>query len=103
VRRAAEDGLQALGEAFRKLDTVSQAWLVCVIPASEVLDRVRDVARAQDDRLVRLAFLLHSLRGLDDPMLVTALNDDDPTLRAVGKLMKLGLERARQARTSQGG
>jgi tetratricopeptide (TPR) repeat protein len=103
LQRAAVDGLQALGEAFRKLDTVSQAWLVCVMPASQVIEPVRELARAHDDRLVRLAFLLHSLRGLDDPMLVAALNDDDPTLRAVGKLMKLGLERARQARTSQGG
>ena len=83
----------ALVEAYPKLDAASQAWLVAVMRRTEELEPLLAMARKSEDRLVRIAYLLYGLTGLDDPMLDAAKRGSDPDVRRVAELMEFGLIR----------
>ena len=93
LRQQMTAAAEALAEAYPKLDAASQAWLVAVMPRAEELEPLLAMARKSEDRLVRIAYLLYGLTGLDDPMLDAAKRGSDPDVRRVAELMEFGLIR----------
>ncbi len=86
-RQVAEDTIAAITEAYTKLDSVSRAWVLGAIPRSSLLEPVYELARMDQDKLVRIAYLMYSLTGADDPMIDAARGGDDPDVRLVAEAM----------------
>ncbi len=86
--RLAADAAAAVGETYAKLDTVSRAWLLGAMARSELLDPVYESAHQDQDRLVRVMYLLACLTTAEDPALSAAMASDDPVVRQVGALMR---------------
>ncbi len=86
--RLAADAASAIGETYAKLDPVSRAWLLGVMARSDLLDPVYESANQDQDRLVRVMYLLACLNTAEDPALDAALASDDPVVRHVGALMR---------------
>jgi hypothetical protein len=84
----ASDAKQALTEAFEKLDPVSRCWVLGVIPRGAEIEGVYALAREDDNRLVRIAYLLYCLQGPLDPMIEAGKNDDDEGVRLVAAMME---------------
>jgi hypothetical protein len=87
--RQLEDGAAAaVAEAYAKVDSVSRAWLLASLPPqSSALAPVYTMAQQDDDRHVRLMYLLYCLTGPDDPMIDAARRGSDPDVRAVADMM----------------
>ena len=96
MRRLSADAATALTEAYPKLDPVSQAWLLTVLPRHAALEPLRDMARESEDSVVTIAYLTYAVRGLDDPVLVAAKDSEDPNVRRVAILMGDAVARALQ-------
>ena len=86
-RMVAEDTAAAITEAYTKLDAVSRAWVLGTMNRSSLLEPVYVMAREDQDKLVRIAYLMYSLTGADDPMIDAALRGDDPDVRLVAEAM----------------
>jgi tetratricopeptide (TPR) repeat protein len=85
--RIAADAAAAISEAYARLDPVSRAWLLGVMARCAPLSPVYESASKDQDRLVRMMYLLACLTSADDPALASALTSDDPVVRRVGELM----------------
>jgi hypothetical protein len=64
---------------------------------SPSLAPVYTMAQQDEDRHVRLMYLLHCLEGPDDPMIDAARRGSDPDIRAVADLMHDRILAARAA------
>lgn len=82
--------VEELARSFVKLDAVSQAWLIGVLPAGARLEPVRQAAKGIDHDLVRIVYLLTNVTKRDDPMLEAALRSERPRQRDFAeKMLKL--------------
>jgi hypothetical protein len=87
-RALEEDAATAIAEAYAKLDAMSRAWLLAVMPRlSPTLVPVYTMAQTDDNRHVQLMYLLYCLTGVDDPMIDAARRGSHPDVRAVAEVM----------------
>lgn len=76
-------------ERFAQQTPVAQAWLLTTVSVgAEPLEALRQVARTNNDKLVRLSYLLHQVSRADDPMLDAAMRSDDEDLRRLGAFIR---------------
>ena len=61
---------------------------------TELLEPVYVMARKDEDKLVRIAYLLYCLAGADDPMIDAARRGDDPDVRLLAETMHGRITRA---------
>jgi tetratricopeptide (TPR) repeat protein len=88
----------AIIEAYGKLDSMSRAWLLAVMPRrSPPLAPVYAMAQKDDDKYVRMVYLLFCVDGPDDPMIDAAIRGDDPEVRQIAELMRYRLQRSEDA------
>jgi hypothetical protein len=88
-RQLEDDATAVIAEAYAKLDPVSRAWLLAVMPRlSPPLAPVYAMAQKDEDKHVRLMYLLYCLTGPDDPMIDAAKRGSDHDIRAVAELMQ---------------
>lgn len=79
----------ALTALLPRLDPVSQAWFVTVLPDSTPsLDTALESIRVSNDRLTRLMYLVRRATRSADPVVDAAIRSDDPTLARYGRLVK---------------
>jgi hypothetical protein len=89
-----DDATAAIIEAYAKLDSVSRAWLLAVMPRlSPPLAPLYAMAQKDEDRYVRMVYLLFCLEGPDDPMIDAAIRGDDPDVRAVAEMIRDRLQK----------
>jgi len=93
-RQVLQDASAAITEAYAKLDPVSRAWILGSMSRAPVLDPVYAMARKDDEKVVRIAYLLYCLAGADDPMIDAARRGDDADVRRVAEMMHARIERA---------
>jgi len=86
-QRVAKDTAGALIHAYGKLDGISRAWVLGAMIRTSALDPIYSMAQKDDDKLVRIAYLLYCLTGADDPMIDAARRGDDASLRLVAETM----------------
>ena len=55
------------------------------------------MSRKDDDRYVKLVYLLFCLEGPDDPMIDAAIRGDDPDVRAVAEMIQYRMQKTRGA------
>jgi len=93
------DSKPRMTEAYAKLDGLSQAWMLGVMPAAPALTRtstrwervrgllpqIRAMAQKSDNRLVRIVYLMFHLTGPEDPMLAAAMRSDDPHIQLIAR------------------
>jgi hypothetical protein len=95
-RQLEDDATAAIIEAYGKLDSVSRAWLLAVMPRrSPPLAPLYVMAQKDDDRSVKLVYLLFCLEGPDDPMVDAALRGDDPDVRAIAEMIRYRMQKSR--------
>jgi hypothetical protein len=56
------------------------------------------MARKDEDKIVRISYLLYCLAGADDPMIDAARRGDDDDVRRVAEMMYARIERASASR-----
>ncbi len=100
-RRLLSAAAEALTDAYSKLDSKSQAWLLSVIPAGKMHPGIRDLAQQSEDHHVQLTYVLFHLAGLDDPMLETAMQSENKNLARFAELYS-GVQTSIQARPAPG-
>ena len=88
------DSAQALVEGFAKLDSISQAWLLAVVPPIGVMEPILAMARKSDDKYVQISYLLYQVADRSDPMLDAAKRSDDPDLRTAADVLEAAMNRA---------
>ncbi|MCI0630631.1 MAG: hypothetical protein L0Y44_08270 [Phycisphaerales bacterium] len=103
-RRLYDEARQAFNEAFAKLDTVTQAWMLSVIWGGDLrkiegLSPSFSMARKSQDRLVRLAYLVFHSLGANDPMIDAALRGDDPAVSRLAQIIRTEAMRAAATQT----
>ncbi|MHC4274191.1 MAG: hypothetical protein ACYSUR_11065 [Planctomycetota bacterium] len=87
-RQLENDAAAAVVEAYTRADAVSRAWLLAVMPRHSVaLAPVYTMAQKDEDRHVRMMYLLYCLTSPNDPMIDAARRGSDPDVRAVADLM----------------
>ncbi|MCZ6835015.1 MAG: hypothetical protein O7G85_04505 [Planctomycetota bacterium] len=74
--------------AYSRLQPDQQAWMLAVMPRSEVFEPLLNAARKSDQHLVKLAYLLFQVTGPDDPMLDAAMRGDDETTRIIAEMIR---------------
>ncbi|MHC5114313.1 MAG: hypothetical protein ACYTGP_07785 [Planctomycetota bacterium] len=84
--------------AFKSMDGASQAWLLGALPATALLDPVRDLAKVSTDRHVQFMYLMYHTNSLDDPMLNAVLASDDEGLKLLAVATKERLLRQQEIR-----
>ncbi|MEE8459311.1 MAG: hypothetical protein V3S08_05535 [Phycisphaerales bacterium] len=86
-QRMAEDIAAAIIHAYGTLDAISRAWVLGAMVRTPALEPVYLMAQKDDDKLVRIAYLLYCLTGPDDPMIDAARRGDDANVRLVAETM----------------
>ncbi len=86
-QRVAKDTAAAIIHAYGKLNPVSRAWVLGAMIRTPALDPIYSMAQKDDDKLVRIAYLLYCLTGADDPMIDAARRGDDASVRLVAEMM----------------
>jgi len=86
-QRMAEDTAAAIIHAYGTLDAISRAWVLGAMVRTPALEPVYLMAQKDDDKLVRIAYLLYCLTGPDDPMIDAARRGDDANVRLVAETM----------------
>ena len=86
-QRVARETAAAIIHAYGKLDPISRAWVLGAMVRTPALDPVYSMAQKDDDKLVRIAYLLYCLTGADDPMIDAARRGDDASVRLVAETM----------------
>lgn len=87
-RRLLRDSVTALIESFERFDPAAQAWLIATLPRTEGTEPIFTSVAGSPSRTVKLAYLIHCVTGLDDPILEAASSDDDPVIRHAADLYK---------------
>ncbi len=93
IARLVADAGPAVAEAFGRLDSLSQAWLLGVLPPGEAMEPILAMARKSEEKLVRISYLLYRLSGPDDPMLAAAKGGNDDEVRMIADVMETALSR----------
>jgi hypothetical protein len=89
IRERLAKVLPALGALLPRLDPVTQAWFVTVLPDSTPsLDAALEPIRVSNDRLTRLMYLVRRATRSADPVVDAAIRSDDPALARYGRLVK---------------
>lgn len=79
----------ALKALLPRLDPVTQAWLVTVLPdPTRPLDDALEPMRAASDRTVRLCYLVRRTSRSGDPVVDAAIRSEDATIARYGRLVK---------------
>ena len=91
------DSAQALVEGFAKIDPISQAWLLAVIPRISLMEPMLAIARKSPDKYVQISYLLYQVADLSDPMLDAAKRSDDPDVRTAADVLEAAIKRAQAA------
>lgn len=96
----------AFEDTYQKLDPVSQAWLLSVMPvnqpgASEGMQATLAMARKSENRLVRIAYLLYHAVGANDVMFDAAKRGDDPAVRQLAEIVQRDARKAALAPPKQ--
>jgi hypothetical protein len=86
-QRMAKDIADAIIHAYGTLEPLSRAWVLGAMVRTPALDPVYQMAQKDDDKLVRIAYLLNCLTGADDPMIDAARRGDDADVRLVAETM----------------
>jgi len=87
-RQLEVDAATAIAEAYAKVDAVSRAWLLAVMPRlSPSLIPVYTMAQTDENKHVQLMYLLYCLTSPDDPMIDAAKRGSDPDVRALAEVM----------------
>jgi len=92
----------AFEDTYQKLDGVSQAWLLSVMPVNqpghaEGMQVTLAMARKSENRLVRIAYLLYHSVGANDVMFDAAKRGDDPAVRQLAEIVQRDALRAAAA------
>ena len=95
------DSAQALAEGYAKLDPISQAWLLGVVPRINVIEPVLAMARKSTDKYVQISYLLFHVVDPADPMLDAAKRSDDPDVKYAAEFLESAMSRAAAARDNQ--
>ncbi len=95
------DSVQALAEGYAKLDSISQAWLLGVVPRINVIQPMLAMARKSDDKYVQISYLLFQVEDPADPMLDAGKRSDDPDVKYAAEFLELAMKRAAAARANQ--
>ena len=95
------DSAQALAEGYAKLDPISQAWLLGVVPRMSVIEPMLAMARKSDDKYVQISYLLFHVQDPADPMLDAAKRSDDPDVKYAAEFLESAMSRAAAARDNQ--
>ena len=83
-----EETSAAIIHGYEKLDPISRAWVLgAMVRSPNKLDPVYSSAQNDDNKLVRIAYLLYCLSSEDDPMIDAARRGDDATVRLVAETM----------------
>jgi tetratricopeptide (TPR) repeat protein len=77
--------------AFDRATPASQAWVMSILPNTPASQAIFDLARTNQDRLVRMAYLVYRVSEVDDPMLEAAMRGEDPVLRRLAELLEAAL------------
>ncbi|WP_432797103.1 tetratricopeptide repeat protein [Poriferisphaera sp. WC338] len=98
-RNAALDKIADLvNENYRDWDALTQAWVVRYIPgveakkAHEMYQRSIDQAQRSDDVLTKLMYLTVQIDDASNPVLKSALRDENPTVSTYAKAVETALE-----------
>ena len=86
-QRVARESADAIIHAYGTLDPISRAWALMAMVRTSELEPVYSMAQKDDDKLVRIAYLLYCLTGADDPMIDAARRGDDANVRLVAETM----------------
>ena len=97
VVQLVNDSAQALVEGFGTLDSISQAWLLAVVPPIALMDPMMAVARKSPDKYVQISYLLYHVNDLSDPMIDAGKRSDDPDVRTAADLVETAINRAQAA------
>ena len=95
------ESVQALAEGYAKLDPISQAWLLGVVPRINVIQPMLAMARKSDDKYVQISYLLFHVEDPADPMLDAGKRSDDPDVKYAAEFLELAMKRAAAARANQ--
>jgi hypothetical protein len=90
------DAVQALVDTFPRLDPGAQAWLLGAMRRSPATAEILAIARRSEHRLVKFAYLVYCLEGVNDPMIDAARRDADARVRQMAEVAS-ELFRQRQA------
>ncbi|MEE8155856.1 MAG: hypothetical protein V3T53_12965 [Phycisphaerales bacterium] len=96
-----QDSGQALAEGYAKLDPISQAWMLGVVPRIVVMEPVLAMARKSTDKHVQISYLLFHVVDPADPMLDAAKRSDDPDVKYAAEFLESAMNRAAAARANQ--
>ncbi len=66
----------------------AQAWLLAVLPRSEVFDPIIERARNSEDRTLFMSYLTFRVRDADHPAFDRASRHNDPTVRAYATTLR---------------
>ena len=91
------ESVQALSEVFAKIDSISQAWLLTVLPPIGLMEPMKAMARKSPDKYVQISYLLYHVTDSSDPMLDAAKRSDDPDIRSAADVVEAAIERAQAA------
>ncbi len=91
------ESVDALVEGFAKIDSISQAWLLTVLPPIGLMESMMVMARKSPDKYVRISYLLYHVTDRSDPMLDAARRSDDPDLRFAADIVEAAIDRAQAA------
>jgi hypothetical protein len=85
--------IQSMAAAFDRLTPIQQAWVLSVLPPQvESLEPVLAEARASEDELVQLAYMLFKLSGSSDPIMTQLKADDNPDIRRLAELTESAIK-----------
>jgi tetratricopeptide (TPR) repeat protein len=86
-------------DAFARLDPVSHAWMLTILPAFDRMEPLMAVARESTHRLVKVCYLVFRATDEQDPVLAEARASEDPTLTTVAQVVtaQMMMNRAREA------
>ena len=91
------ESVQALAEGFAKIDSISQAWLLAVLPPIGLMEPMMAMARKSPDKYVQISYLLYHVTDPSDPMLDAAKRSDDPDIRSAADVVEAAIKRAQAA------
>lgn len=87
----AQKSLATIFQLFPTFDPVQQAWFLCVMSRSDLLDPVRSMASRDGDQLVKAIRLVRLMESgdlsllRDDPTLMSSLRSEDATIRQLAE------------------
>lgn len=86
----------ALGEAFISLDPLQQALVLAEMSLTPVTHQIIESARASNEPLVQVSYLLNAMRNSQDPIMDVARRSDNELVRTVAEQLQAVAEMRQQ-------